>query len=198
MKARSLEKRIPALFICFFLSTVLARAETPGKKFSPAQSEQIKQSEKLEPKQLPHKTTFSSVEERRLYTILQHERHSLEEEKNVLALREKELKTLEEEADKKLKLLDEKLDKLKKVQKKIESLLAKKDVEEQKKIQDLGMIYAKMSPERAALALAALDEQLAADLLANIKVKSAAKILDRMDKAKASQLSKTFTTIKVE
>ena len=116
----------------------------------------------------------------------------------MLALREKELKTLEEEADKKLKLLDEKLDKLKKVQKKIESLLAEKDVEEQKKVQDLGMIYAKMSPERAALSLAALDEQLAADLLANMKVKSAAKILDRMDKAKASQLSTTFTTIKVE
>jgi len=198
MKTRSFEKLIPALFICFFLSTVLARAQTPEKNISPAQSEKIVQPEKQKPKQLPPKTTFSSVEERRLYTILQNERNSLEEEKNVLALREKELKTLEEEADKKLKLLDEKLDKLRKVQKKIEALLAEKDVEEQKKIQDLGMIYAKMSPERAALSLAALDEQLAADLLANMKVKSAAKILDRMDKAKASQLSTTFTTIKVE
>ena len=148
--------------------------------------------------QQPPKTTFSSVEERRLYTILQNERDSLEEEKKVLALREKELKTLEEEADKKLKLIDDKLDELMKVQKKIASLLVEKDVEEQKKIQDLGMIYAKMSPERAALALGTLDEQLAADLLANMKVKSAAKILDRMDKAKASQLSTTFTTIKVE
>jgi len=55
-----------------------------------------------------------------------------------------------------------------------------------------------MTPDRAALAMATLDEQLAADLLANMKVKSAAKILDRMDKAKASQLSETFTTIKVE
>jgi len=55
-----------------------------------------------------------------------------------------------------------------------------------------------MSPDRAAQALSALDVQLAADLLANIKVKAAAKILDRMDKATASQLSTTFTTIKVE
>jgi flagellar motility protein MotE (MotC chaperone) len=60
------------------------------------------------------------------------------------------------------------------------------------------MIYAKMTPEKAAQALGALDLQLAADLLANIKVKSAAKILDRLDKVKASQLSETFTTIKVE
>ncbi len=198
MKTKSLNKRIPAFFVCFLLSSVPASAATSEKNMPPAQTEQVEQSVKQEPKQLPPKTTFSSVEERRLYTILQNERDSLEEEKKVLALREKELKTLEEEADKKLKLLDEKLDKLKKVQKKIESLLAEKDVEEQKKIQDLGMIYSKMAPERAALALAALDEQLAADLLANMKIKSAAKILDRMDKAKASQLSTTFTTIKVE
>ena len=55
-----------------------------------------------------------------------------------------------------------------------------------------------MTPARAAMAMASLNEQLAADLLANMKVKSAAKILDRMDKLKASQLSTTFTTIKVE
>jgi len=66
------------------------------------------------------------------------------------------------------------------------------------KTKDLSLIYAKMTPDRAALAMATLEEQLAADLLANMKVKSAAKILDRMDKDKASQLSTTFTTIKVE
>lgn len=46
--------------------------------------------------------------------------------------------------------------------------------------------------------MASLDLQLAADLLANMKVKSAAKILDQMDKAKASQLSTTFSTLQVE
>ncbi len=198
MKARSFANVTLALFLCFFAGSVLAKAETTEQDFSSIQTKKTGQSGKLVPNQQPPKTTFSSVEERRLYTILQNERDSLEEEKKVLALREKELKTLEEEADKKLKLIDDKLDELMKVQKKIASLLVEKDVEEQKKIQDLGMIYAKMSPERAALALGTLDEQLAADLLANMKVKSAAKILDRMDKAKASQLSTTFTTIKVE
>ena len=198
MKARSFANVTLALFLCVLAGSVLAKAETTEQDFSSIQTKKTGQSGKLVPNQQPPKTTFSSVEERRLYTILQNERDSLEEEKKVLALREKELKTLEEEADKKLKLIDDKLDELMKVQKKIASLLVEKDVEEQKKIQDLGMIYAKMSPERAALALGTLDEQLAADLLANMKVKSAAKILDRMDKAKASQLSTTFTTIKVE
>ena len=198
MKSRSLTKLIPILFLFIITNSIPVLAETPEKDNSSESAEQVKQSDKQAQNPLPPKTTFNSVEERRLYAILENERGSLEEEKKVLALREKELKTLEEEADKKLKLLDEKLDKLKNVQKKIEALLAEKNVQEQKKIQDLGLIYAKMAPERAALALSALDVQLAADLLANIKVKSAAKILDRMDKAKASQLSTTFTTIKVE
>jgi flagellar motility protein MotE (MotC chaperone) len=143
-------------------------------------------------------TTFKSVEERRLYAVLQNERDNLGEERKVIALKEKELKTLQEEADKKIELLDKKLEELKAIQIKIKSLLAEKNVQEIKKTKDLSLIYAKMSPDRAALAMAALNEQLAADLLANMKVKSAAKILDRMDKLKASQLSTTFTTIKVE
>ncbi len=164
-------------------------------------SEDSAAEQKIEPeatKALPQKAVFDSVEERRLYALLQNERDNLEEEKKVLALKEKELKTLQQEADKKLKQLDEKLIALRKVQKKIESLLKEKDIVEQKKIQELGLIYAKMSPDRAAQALTTMDVQLAADLLANIKVKSAAKILDRMDKAKASQLSTTFTTIDEE
>ncbi len=144
------------------------------------------------------KTEFKSVEERRLYAVLQNERDDLAEEKKVLVLKEKELKTLQVEADKKLKLLDEKLAELKRLQLRIEELLAEKDDAELQKTKDLSLIYAKMSPDRAALSMAVLEEQLAANLLANMKIKSAAKILDRMDKVKASKLSTTFTTIKVE
>lgn len=148
--------------------------------------------------ELTRKTSFKSVEERRLYTVLQNERANLEEERKVIALKAKELKTLQEEADKKLELLDEKLVEIQKVQAKIEELLAEKDAREIKKTENLSLIYAKMTPDRAALAMTALDEQLAANLLAAMKVKSAAKILDRMDKLKASRLSTTFATITVE
>ena len=181
----------------FIGSTTNAKEETNSPN-SASTSPQKPETAQNGGKGVPKKATFSSVEERRLYTKLQNERDNLEEEKKVLALKEKELKTLEKEADKKLKLLDEKLEKLKKVQKKIEALLAEKDIEEQKKIKDLGLIYSKMSPDRAAQALSAMDVQLAADIMANIKVKAAAKILDKMDKAKASELSTTFTTIQVE
>jgi flagellar motility protein MotE (MotC chaperone) len=144
------------------------------------------------------KKDFNSVEERRLYTVLKNERDNLVDAKKALILKEKELKTLATEADKKLKLLDEKLKELQKLQDRITESLATKDAEEVRKTKELSLIYAKMSPDRAALAIAGLDEQLAADLLANMKIKSAAKILDRLDKVKASKLSRTFTTIKVE
>ncbi len=189
------------LLVVFFTSESLAKKQTPPPTASPSKIETKKDAPgKAEPEMNEEKKekSFKSVEERRLYSVLQNERDNLEEEKKVLALKEKELKTIQDEADKKIKLLDEKLTELKATRAKIEKLLQKKDARELKKTKELSLIYAKMSPDRAALAMTSLDGQLAADLLANMKVKSAAKILDRMDKMKASQLSTTFTTIKVE
>lgn len=160
------------------------------KPAEPAATEQVNMQQE--------EKSFNSVEERRIDAILQNERDNLEEEKKVLALKEKELKTLRLEVDKKLEQMDKKLNELKEVQKKIDAALAKKDAEELKKMKDLSLIYAKMNPAKAALSMGNLDQQLAADLLANMKVKSAAKILDQMDKTKASQLSATFSTLQVE
>ena len=106
--------------------------------------------------------------------------------------------TLEGGVDKKLAEIDNKLDQLRKLQQKIESLLEKKSAEEKKRLQGLAKIYEKMNPAKASLAIAGLDQQLAADLLANMKVKSAAKILDQSSKQKATQLSTTFSTLQLE
>lgn len=177
------------LFLSYTLSPITVfTAEEKPEEDAPVEKTAIAQKEK----------SFASVEERRIHSILQNERDNLEEEKKVLVLKEKELKTLQVEVDKKLEQMDRKLDELKEIQKNIDASLAKKDAEELKKIKDLSLIYAKMSPAKAALSLGNLDLQLAADLLANMKVKSAAKILDQMDKAKASQLSTTFSTLQME
>ena len=184
------------LLLLFIFFPILTVAEEPAETKEEQKIENPSTEEQTP--EVEEQTTFKSVEERRLYAVLQNERDNLEEERKVIALKEKELKTLQEEADKKIELLDTKLAELKEVQAKIKVLLAEKDVQELKKTKDLSLIYAKMTPDRAALAMATIDGQLAADLLANMKVKSAAKILDRMDKLKASELSTTFTTIKVE
>jgi len=144
------------------------------------------------------KAEYGSVEERRIANTILQERANIISEKEDIDIRKKELKTLEEGVDKKLAEIDGKLEELKKLQNKIESLLAEKELKEMQKVKDLAGIYQKMSPVKAALAITGLDEQLAADLLANMKVKAAAKILDQTSKLKTAELSTTFTTLQLE
>lgn len=141
---------------------------------------------------------YGSVEERRLDATIQQDRASVSREREDIAMHKKELKTLEEGVDKKLAEMDAKLEELRTLQKKIDSLLAEKSTQEKKRVQDLANIYQKMSPDKAALAITGLDQQLAADLLANMKVKAAAKILDQTTKLKTTEISTTFTTLQLE
>lgn len=141
---------------------------------------------------------YESVEERRLESSILLERANLRKEREEIALRKKELKTLEEGVDKKIARIDTKLEELKLLQQKIEELLTEKTAAERKRTENLALIYAKMTPAKAALALSGLDKNLAADLLASMKVKAAAKILDQINKQKASELSTTFSTLQLE
>ena len=141
---------------------------------------------------------YDSVEERRIDSTIMQERASLRKEREDLGLKKKELKSIEEGVDKKLAELDSKIEELQVLKKKIETLLAEKSAKEQKQIKELAAIYEKMTPAKAALAISNLDQTLAADLLANMKVKSAAKILDQSTKQKATELSATFSTIQLE
>lgn len=141
---------------------------------------------------------FGSVEERRIENSIIEERANIRKEQENIALREKELKTLEDSVDNKLAEMDKKLEELRQQQKKIEALLAVKTEEEKKRTQELAKIYEKMSPDKAATSLSGLDQKLAADLLASMKVKAAAKILDQISKQKATELSTTFSTLQLE
>jgi len=157
----------------------------------------------LLPQNLPAADTdaaknYDSVEERRIDTSILQERENIRKEREESSLRKKDLKTLEEGVDKKLIEIDAKLEELRKLHDKIESLLAGKSAKEKKKLQELASIYQKMAPDKAALAISGLDQQLAADLLANMKVKAAAKILDQISQQKATDLSTTFSTLQLE
>lgn len=146
----------------------------------------------------PAAQNFSTVEERRLFQQIEDERVKLREGSKELELKKKELKSLEETVDKKLATLDKKLTELSRVQKKLEELLQLKSAEEEQKTKDLAKIYEKMIPQRAALAITGLESQLAADLLAAMKAKSAAKILDQITRLKATELSTQFSKIQIE
>jgi flagellar motility protein MotE (MotC chaperone) len=146
----------------------------------------------------PEKDNYSSVEERRLQHQVTQERANVRKEQVEIILKKKELKTLEGVVDKKLAEIENKLAELRKLQDKLKLLLTEKSAEEKKRVKNLASIYARMTPEKASLALSGLDQQLAADLLASMKVKAAAKILDQTSKNKTTQLSTTFSTILLE
>ena len=141
---------------------------------------------------------IASVEERRLVSDIEAERQSVRDERQDLEIWKKTLKTLEESVDKKLSDLNAKLAELKRQQQLLQTLLAEKSEVEKQKTAELAKIYDKMTPERAAVALSGLDPKLAAELLANMKTKAAARALDQLTKQKASELSTTYTTIKLE
>ncbi len=141
---------------------------------------------------------YGSVEERRITEAIGKERQRVRQEWIKIDLRKKELKVIEEGVDKKIAEIDRKLLQLQAQQKKIEQLLARKSIAEKKRITSLAKIYAKMTPDKAAQAMSGLDEQLAADILEQMKVKPAARILDAISRQKATDLSRTYSTIPVQ
>lgn len=180
------------LLSCLPLTTILLPASSRG-------AEGPQEAGTSEEGSTPQETSYSSVEERRLFTTLEAERSGLQEKIKVLADREKELKTLEQEVDKKFKQMDSRIQELKKLQQTTEELLAQKDQVELQKIKDLSNIYSKMDPVKAALALSSLDDQqLAADLIANMKTKSAARILEQLNKLQVSAITTTLSTLSTE
>lgn len=141
---------------------------------------------------------YSSVEERRIFALVKEERQKMEEARSALDLRENELKTLEASVDNTIDAIDGKLEELKEFHKKIENLLAEKTDREKKRVEELSLIYEKMAPGRAALAMTGMEPQLATELLAGMKPKAAAKILDMLKRQKTSELSSAFTTLQIE
>ena len=129
-----------------------------------------------------------SVEERRIVASLLAERAKIAEQKKQLDAREMGLKTLQSEVDKKL-------DELKKLRQEVEVLVAQKDAEEKTRIQDLSMMYEKMEPAKAARVLTTLETKLAVDILANMRQRSAGKILNNLEGEKAAALSVAFSTL---
>ena len=130
----------------------------------------------------------SSVEERRILVSLLEEKAKIAAQKKLLDAREMELKTLQTEVDKKL-------NELRSMREEVKELFAKKEKEESDRILNLSKVYEKMDPAKAARVIATLETDLAVDILANMKQKSAGKILNNLEGEKAATLSVAFSTL---
>ena len=122
---------------------------------------------------------------------LEQERRDLAAERQRLAEREKALKQLEAEVDKKI-------DRLRSIREALEKLLAQKSAEEERRLAELAKVYQKMPPDKAAQILADLDQELTVQLLERMKVKVAARILAAMDQKMAARLTTRLSRVTPE
>ncbi len=141
--------------------------------------------------------TAASVEERRILVSIQDQYDRLEQREAEINSRELQLKTLQEEVDKKLAELTKKREELTEKQVAISKLLDDVRNVEDERVGELSLIYEKMNPQKAALLIRDLDEDLAVKLLLGLKKKIAGKILDNLDAGTATALSKAFTELPV-
>ena len=145
----------------------------------------------------PTRSDFSSVEERRLHVRIIEDQKSLIDEKKALVLEEARLEKLRSEIDAKLAEIDRKLAEMEAQKKVLEALSEEQQTKELQRIENLAKIYENMDPLLAAEAVSDLDRQVAAAILAAMKPRSAAKILDGLSREQAAEISRLFLEMPV-
>lgn len=132
---------------------------------------------------------YDSVEERRIMESMKAAGNpQLVNDREELERRQKELKRLEGEVDKKIEQLNQ-------LRVQVEKLLQQKKAEEQDRVTELAKMYEKMSADKAAAVIGNLETPLAISILGKMKTKSAAKILNTMERDKAAKLTTAFSTL---
>jgi len=126
--------------------------------------------------------SVDSVEERRILASLKEERQEIRRGKDRIAKREKELKVLEQEVEKKLQ-------QLRQWRGELEELLAQKEQEERQRVKKLSRIYQRMDPAKAADALASVKQDLAVGIISRMRSGTAAEVMDNMHRELAAALS---------
>ena len=130
-----------------------------------------------------------SVQERRILVSLKKERQKLQRRKDRMAEREKELKVLRQEVEKKLQ-------QLRQWRGNLEELLERKEQEERKRVKKLSRIYQRMDPVKAAAALGSVKQDLAVGIISRMRSGTAAEVLDNMNKEQAAALSTDLSELK--
>lgn len=116
----------------------------------------------------------------------------LRERKNELDQREKEIQKMEAEIGKQKEEIEKKMAELEEMRKKISSVLEDKVQIDDKRIENLVQFYSSMKPQQAAKIIESIDEGLAVEVLARMKKKSAADIMNLLKAEKAQVISEKY------
>lgn len=117
----------------------------------------------------------------------------LSERKKQLDQREEELNKFAEDLSKQKEEIDNKLKNLESIRSKISSVLEERIKADENKIDTLVQVYTNMKPQQAAKVFEVLDEDLVIEILAKMKKKNAADIMNLIKSEKAQVLSEKFS-----
>lgn len=117
----------------------------------------------------------------------------LKQRKEELDMREKELSELEEELQKQKVELDKRIGQLEEMRNQIAQILKDRVEMDQEKVNKLVDLYSNMKPKQAAEVIGSINEDLAVEVLAKMKKKSAAEIMNLLPPEKSRVLSEKYT-----
>ena len=120
----------------------------------------------------------------------------LNERSQALDQREKELNELEEELQRQKGEVDRRISELEEIRRQIASTLKEQVEVDQQRVAKLVELYSNMKPKQAADVIANLTDDLAISVLAGMKKKSAAAIMDLLPAERAKLLSEKLTGYK--
>jgi flagellar motility protein MotE (MotC chaperone) len=92
--------------------------------------------------------------------------------------------------------LEKRMNELEENRKKISSMLEERTQVDEKKVDTLVQLYSSMKPQQAAPVIESLDEDLAVEVIAKMKRKPAADIMNLLKPEKAKVISEKFTGYK--
>lgn len=120
----------------------------------------------------------------------------LNERSQALDQREKELNELEEELQRQKVQVDQRVKELEEIRRQIASTLKEQVEVDQQRVAKLVELYTNMKPKQAADVIANLTDDLAISVLASMKKKNAAAIMDLLPSERARLLSEKLTGYK--
>lgn len=173
--------RLPVALVAlaaFLMALNTANAEEHGKATEPAATPAAEMTQEAEE---PPVRRYTETEIK-LLQELDARRIDIDRREQVLVIREKLLDLAEDRVSSQVTRLEE-------LQAAIKKLLGNLSDKEEQELDQLARIYENMKPASAAEVLNGLDNRIVYDLFRRMKQKNTAKIIEKMDTAKARTIS---------
>ncbi|MGV7222380.1 MAG: MotE family protein [Nitrospinales bacterium] len=169
-------------YIIFILMAFIVLLTSSGYSHTSEHNSEVNTFAKGKKPQLPHNISTTNPETLRLLEIIERKNKDLERRETELLAKEENLKTLE------LKIRED-LQMIEKAMIRSEELAGAKKGMIEENISSLAKVYSSMKPAQAAAILDTVDESIALHILSRMKSRNSGRILGKMNRAVAKNIS---------